>query len=296
MKKDLDKELYPDYVYPEHQAQGDEPVRESIVKLGKMITDRIPQKLGLKKITPQDPEYWGLAGVVTDEEAEIALKLGVRKPKTLPEIAKLTGISEKELEPKLQEMSVKGILEYNWENPGHEKQYILPMFVPGSAEFFNMNSKVMEEHPEVTLFFEHMSRLPLEHVTPFVGEGGNGIGMHVIPVEKAIEMESESVDLEHISYWLTKYEGKYAKSPCSCRRSRLYHDEGCADDPEGWCVAVGDMADYVVETQKDGCYITREEALDIFRQAEDNGFVHQITNIDGANKIFAICNCNVNVC
>ncbi len=296
MKKDLDKELYPDYVYPEHQAQGDEPVRESIVKLGKMITDRIPQKLCLKKITPQDPEYWGLAGVVTDEEAEIALKLGVRKPKTLPEIAKLTGISEKELEPKLQEMSVKGILEYNWENPGHEKQYILPMFVPGSAEFFNMNSKVMEEHPEVTLFFEHMSRLPLEHVTPFVGEGGNGIGMHVIPVEKAIEMESESVDLEHISYWLTKYEGKYAKSPCSCRRSRLYHDEGCADDPEGWCVAVGDMADYVVETQKDGCYITREEALDIFRQAEDNGFVHQITNIDGANKIFAICNCNVNVC
>lgn len=296
MKKDLDKELYPDYVYPEHQAQGDEPVRESIVKLGKMITDRIPQKLGLKKITPQDPEYWGLAGVVTDEEAEIALKLGVRKPKTLPEIARLTGISEKELEPKLQEMSVKGILEYNWENPRHEKQYILPMFVPGSAEFFNMNSKVMEEHPEVTLFFEHMSRLPLEHVTPFVGEGGNGIGMHVIPVEKAIEMESESVDLEHISYWLTKYEGKYAKSPCSCRRSRLYHDEGCADDPEGWCVAVGDMADYVVETQKDGCYITREEALDIFRQAEDNGFVHQITNIDGANKIFAICNCNVNVC
>ncbi len=111
MKKDLDKELYPDYVYPEHQAQGDEPVRESIVKLGKMITDRIPQKLGLKKITPQDPEYWGLAGVVTDEEAEIALKLGVRKPKTLPEIAKLTGISEKELEPKLQEMSVKGILQ-----------------------------------------------------------------------------------------------------------------------------------------------------------------------------------------
>jgi hypothetical protein len=37
-------------------------------------------------------------------------------------------------------------------------------------------------------------------------------------------------------------------------------------------------------------------ALDIFRQAEENGFVHQITNIDGKDKIFAICNCNVNVC
>ncbi|MDE5804255.1 MAG: FAD-dependent oxidoreductase [Lachnospiraceae bacterium] len=296
MTKNLDKELYPDYVYPEHKADHSEPPRKSILKLGKKITDRIPQKLGLKKITQDDPEYWGLAGVLTDEEAEIAFKMGVRKPKTLQEMVKLTGIPEEELEPKLQQMSVKGILEYNWENERHEKQYVLPMFVPGSGEFFNMNSNVIEEHPEVTLFFEHMSRLPLEKVTPFVGPGGNGIGMHVIPVEKAIEMESESIDLEHISYWLSKYEGKYAASPCSCRRSRLKHDEGCGDDPEGWCVAVGDMADYVVETQKDGRYITKEEALDIFKQAEDNGFVHQITNIDGANKIFAICNCNVNVC
>ena len=159
-----------------------------------------------------------------------------------------------------------------------------------------MNAKILESNPEMGTFFEHMSRLPLEKITPFVPEGGAGIGMHVIPVEKAIEMENESVDLEHISYWLSKYEGKYAASPCSCRRSRLTHDEGCADDPEGWCVAVGDMADYVVETQKDGRYISKEEALDIFRQAEENGFVHQITNIDGKDKIFAICNCNVNVC
>ena len=159
-----------------------------------------------------------------------------------------------------------------------------------------MNAKILESNPEMGTFFEHMSRLPLEKITPFVPEGGAGIGMHVIPVEKAIEMENESVDLEHISYWLSKYEGKYAASPCSCRRSRLTHNEGCADDPEGWCIAIGDMADYVVETQKDGRYITKEEALDIFRQAEENGFVHQITNIDGKDKIFAICNCNVNVC
>ena len=234
--------------------------------------------------------------MLSDEEAELALKLGVRKPKTLSEIVKISGLEEKKCEALLEEMSRKGLLEYNWENAAHEKQYVLPMYVPGCAEFFNMNAKILESNPEMGTFFEHMSRLPLEKITPFVPEGGAGIGMHVIPVEKAIEMENESVDLEHISYWLSKYEGKYAASPCSCRRSRLTHDEGCADDPEGWCVAVGDMADYVVETQKDGRYISKEEALDIFRQAEENGFVHQITNIDGKDKIFAICNCNVNVC
>ena len=296
MKKELDKELYPDYVYPEFTPDPNEPFREPIAKLGKKITDRIPQKLGLKKITRNDPEYWGLAGVLTDEEAELAGKLGVRKPKTLEEIVKLSGLEEKKCEALLEEMSRKGLLEYNWENPKHEKQYVLPMYVPGCAEFFNMNANILDSNPEMGTFFEHMSRLPLEKITPFVPEGGAGIGMHVIPVEKAIEMENESVDLEHISHWLSKYEGKYAASPCSCRRSRLTHGEGCADDPEGWCIAVGDMADYVVETQKDGRYIDKGEALEILKAAEDNGFVHQITNIDGANKIFAICNCNVNVC
>lgn len=296
MKKELDKELYPDYVYPEFTLDPNEPFREPIAKLGKKITDRIPQKLGLKKITRNDPEYWGLAGVLTDEEAELAVKLGVRKPKTLAEIVKLSGLEEKKCEALLEEMSRKGLLEYNWENPKHEKQYVLPMYVPGCAEFFNMNANILDSNPEMGTFFEHMSRLPLEKITPFVPEGGAGIGMHVIPVEKAIEMENESVDLEHISHWLNKYEGKYAASPCSCRRSRLTHGEGCADDPEGWCIAVGDMADYVVETQKDGRYIDKAEALEILKAAEDNGFVHQITNIDGANKIFAICNCNVNVC
>lgn len=270
--------------------------REPIVKLAKMITDRVPQKLGLKKITKYDPEYWGLAAMCTDEMAEVALKMGVRKPKTLKQMAQITRMEEKHLEELLEQMAWSGVLEYNWENPEHEKQYVLPMFVPGNAEFSNMNLTLLREHPELGRFFERMSRLPLEKITPMVPPGGAGIGMHVIPVEKSIEMENESISLEHISYWLDKYEGKYAASPCSCRYSRQTYDEGCADDPEGWCVAVGDMADYVVETNKGGRYIGKEEALEIFRQAEENGFVHQITNIDGENKIFAICNCNINVC
>ena len=272
------------------------PVREPILKLGKMVTDRIPIKLGLEKLTADDPEYWGLAAMCTDEMAEIALKMGVRKPRTLKDMVKLTGKDETYLEDILQQMSVNGVIEYNWENPQHEKQYVLPMFVPGSAEFSNMNSDMLDKNPELGRFFERMSRLPLEKVTPMVPPGGAGIGMHVIPVEKAISMENNSVSVEHISHWLDKYDGKYAASPCSCRKSRKTFDEGCADDPADWCIAVGDMADYVVETNKGGRYITKEEALEILQKAEDNGFVHQITNIDGEDKIFAICNCNVNVC
>ncbi len=278
-----------------HIPCPDRPPRENLLKLGSMITNRI----GLKT-TVDDPEYWGLDGVMTDEMVDVALKMGVRKPKTIEQLMKLTKMERQPLQKLLDDMSWLGIIEYNWENldgknPAHEKRYILPLFVPGSAEFLNMRRSQIDEHPEVAAFFERMTMLPLEKITPMVPPGGAGIGMHVIPVEKAIETEQEAIGLEKISYWLHKYEGKYAKSMCSCRASRDKLGEGCGDDVENWCIAVGDMADYVVQTQR-GEYITYDEAMEIFKKAEDNGFVHQITNIDGEQKIFGICNCNVNVC
>ena len=48
--------------------------REVILKLGKMITNRVPIALGLEKLSTEDPEYWGLDALLTDEQAESLLK------------------------------------------------------------------------------------------------------------------------------------------------------------------------------------------------------------------------------
>ena len=71
------------------------------------------------------------------------------------------------------------------------------MFVPGSAEFTNMNRKQLEEHPELGRFFERMSRLP------FRKSNTNAVPLEAgvyarYSVEKAIEMENQSIDIEHI--------------------------------------------------------------------------------------------------
>ena len=264
--------------------------RKLILKLGQMITDRV----GVK-VTVEDPEYWGLAEVLTDEMAEVCLSMKVRKPMTLEQIARKSGKDPERVQKLLDEMSVIGMIEYNWENADHHKQYVLPMFVPGCAEFMMMNDKQVEEHPILADFFENMSRLPLEKVTPMVPPGGSGIGMHVIPVEKAIPAKQESASVEHISHWLKKYQDKYAVGACSCRRQQRVRGEGCGEIEGDLCIGVGDMADYLVETGK-GHYITQEEVLEILERAERNGFVHQITNIDGEDKIFAICNCAPGVC
>lgn len=286
---------------PEHK--GEKEPREKILKLGKKITDCLPHKL--HGLTTDDPEYWGLACVVTDEMADIALKMKVRKHYTFEQLLKMNkGYTSTELQKILDEMSHIGILEYDYgdlyDKNGpiegkRERRYLLPLFVPGSAEFTNMIKEQLDEHPELAMFFERMTFLPLEKVTPMVPPGGAGIGMHVIPVEQAIDAKNTSLDIEHISYWLKKYEGHLSVGICSCRYGRSKLNEGCGDSCEEWCIGVGDMADYCVETNK-GRKITYEEAIQILKNAEANGYVHQITNIDGENKIFAICNCNVNIC
>ena len=296
--------------WPANHKHDKEPSKK-IIALGKKITDVAAHMIGGVKV--EDPEYWGLAEIITEEMAEVGLAMKKRTPYTFGELCKLNHIDkagEEKFQKLLDEMSYIGLLEYDYgyhyDHNGRtheqtERRYILPMFVPGSAELFNMeelpdgSNPRLRDHPDVASFFERMTFIPLAGITQMVPPGGAGIGMHVIPVEKAISMENQSVDLEHLSYWLKKYEGHIGVGRCSCRASRKVLGEGVADDDYGWCIGVGDFADYCRETGK-GHDITYEEAMAILKRAEENGFVHQITNIDGENKIFGICNCNVNIC
>ena len=294
--------------------QGEKEVNKKYVKLGRKITDVVPHKLfGVKT---EDPEYWGLREMLTPEMCDIANKMKLRKFYSFEELLKMNPeYDAAALQKILTEMSVIGIMEYDYgdlydhdgptgnadirEKPEAEKlmirRYRICFFVPGSAELFNSSVDRIEKNPAVTSFFERMTFIPLAGVTEMIRPGGNGIGMHVIPVEKAINAENTSIDVEHISHWLKKYDGHISAGICSCRASRAVLGDGCTDDVNDWCIQLGDMADYTVETGR-AHYITKERALEILELAEKNGYVHQITNIDGENKIFDICNCNVKIC
>lgn len=300
---------------PKHA--NDKNPNPKLLKFLRKVTDRAAGKL--KGITPQDPEYWGFACIFEDEldkemsenALDLLLDMKVREKYPYSQMiakCKKIGLDADKAFKMLEKLSFYGMLEYDYGDKYtkdgpiagttynvEDRHYWVPLFVPGSAEYTNMNTKLMDKHPELAMFFERMTFLPLAGITQMVPPGGGGIGMHVIPVEKAIEMENTTMDIEHISYWLKKYEGHIGASICSCRYGRKKLDEGCADDYEDWCIGVGDMADYCRETGR-GRDITYDEAMAILKRAEDNGFVHQVTNIDGENKIFAICNCNVKIC
>ena len=275
---------------------AEDPEKEQLVKaLAEMITNRAVKKL-LKKINNRDPEYWMLDMILTKDEVKFLLSFKkTRVPYSVPELAQMNNLSMEETQKTIEHLRWIGIIEQNRaKTPDKHLQYEVPLFVPGSAEFMMMQDKLTDEYPQLATFFNLMTQLPLIGITEMVPPGGSGIGMHVIPVEKAIKMENKSVPVEHISRWLDMYD-KYGIHECSCRKQQMMRGEGVGQIRGDYCIGVGDMAEYMID-RGIGHYVTKEEVLEILERAERHGYVHQITNIDGENKIVAICNCAPGVC
>ena len=284
-----------DYWQDPNYVPADPEKARLVKKLAEMITDRIPKKL-LHKINHRDPEYWILDMILNKEQVKFLLNFKkTRVPYSVPELAERNGMSLEDTQKMVERLRWIGIIEQNRaKTPDKHLQYELPIFVPGSAEFMMMQEKLTDEFPQLATFFNLMTQIPLAGLTELVPPGGAGIGMHVIPVEKAISAESHSVSVEHLSRWIDMYD-KFGISECSCRKQQMMRGEGSGEICGNYCIGVGDMAEYM-DDRGIGHYVTKEEVYEILERAERHGYVHQITNIDGEDKIVAICNCAPGVC
>lgn len=280
---------------PEDYRVEDKEKLELLKQLGAIITDR-RDKASPEDITENDPEVWALDMVMNKEEVKFMLSFEKKRVNaySVEQLAEKNNMTVEEAQKFCDGLCRTGILEFDRETEDKSKRYFIPKFVVGSGEYMMMNNQLVEEHPQIATLFSLMAQAagPISDNVP---PGGGGLGMHVIPVEKAIPAESKSVSVEHISHWLKKYD-KYALEVCSCRRQQRIRGEGTGDIEGAFCIALGDMAEYVVESGKEARYATYEECMEVLERAEEKGFVHQIVNVDGEEKVVGICNCAPGVC
>ncbi|MBO5513517.1 MAG: FAD-dependent oxidoreductase [Mogibacterium sp.] len=282
--------------YPVDGHHCDDPEKKKLVKkLAVMITDNIPRKLpgGMKE---NHMDFWILDRLLTKEEVKFMLSFKKRRTGyTTPELAERNNMSVEEAQKIIDHLIWIGILEQNRDNPDQHIQYWIPKWVVGSGEYMVEHPMLCETNPEVATMFNLAPQEPLELAAKLIPPGGAGIGMHVIPVEKAIDAEVQSVSVEHLSHWLDKYD-KFCSMVCACRKAQRVRGEGVGDIEGHMCIGLGDIAEFLVETGKDAKYITREEVMEILERAERKGYVHQITNLDGPDRIVGICNCSPGSC
>ena len=243
-------------------------------------------KMGSKNgITVEDPRYYIMEPVITDEMAEVALCMEFRVPKSIPELAKLSNKSVELTHKLVWELADHGICLVD--SKSGEDRFWYELWVPGIMEMMCNNKENVRKYPQIAKAFEEYGRI----LGPkSIGKFPMGVGvMRVIPIERAIDGETRKASYEEISGYL---EGayRYSVSDCSCRTSREALGEGCGHLKEDMCIQLDHAAEYYIRTNK-GREITKAEAYEIIRRAEDNGLMHQIPNLDGSGKTHAICNC-----
>jgi len=258
-------------------------VKQKVLELANKISRTKP---GAKnQITPDDPEYKILEPIITEEMAEVALCLELRKPQTAEEISKKCGKPIEQTEKLLWELAKAGIAIVN-KIDGVDK-FWHDIWVPGHMEMIVNNRENVKKYPQLGMAFDAYGkkRGPILAGNVPVGYGP----MRVIPIEKAIQGETRRASFEEISKYLNE-NTIFSVSDCSCRTSREIMGEGCGHPKEDMCIQLGHAAEYYIRTGR-GRQITREEAFEIIKRAEENGLMHSVTNTDGPGKIHAICNC-----
>jgi len=258
-------------------------VKEKVLDLANKISRT---KRGSRdEIKPDDPEYQILEPIVTEPMAEVALCLALRKPLSAQEVAQECGKSEEETAELLWQVAMVGAAFVN-EIDGVDK-YWIDVWVPGHMEMIVNNKALIQKFPQLGAAFDAFGKKkgPLAAGNIPVGSGP----MRVIPIQTAIDGETRSASYEEVSKYLND-NSLFSLSDCACRTSREAMGEGCGHLKEDMCIQMGHAAEYYIRTGR-GRKITREDAFEVIRKAEENGLMHSMPNFDGSGETHAICNC-----
>ncbi len=273
--KDLTKMYFPDWYKCEY--------KQKVLDLANHIGRKKPGSKGAYQW--DDPEYVILEAGVDDEMAEVGMGLGISKKRTVKEIAAIVNKPEDYCFEQLKKLAVYGVC--FWNTIDGEEVFWAETWIPGTMEMIVNNSENCKKYPIIGYAMEAYGRVRGPKSS---GAFPPGVGlMRVIPIETAIEGNTRRASYEEVSKYLNEND-IFTVTDCSCRTDRELMGEGCGHLKEDMCIQMGHAAEYYIKTGR-GRQITREEAFEIIKRAEENGLMHQIPNIDGSGKTHAICNC-----
>ncbi len=236
-------------------------------------------------ITYSDPEYRILDPIVDDDMCSVMMRMRLETDFSAEDLAKKTRKSLDFVQTQCDKLVKAGVIRTRVRSG--VLCYYYPIWVPGIMEGILSNREQCDAHPELGACFEEYTRIRVGMLAPVLGNGVNF--MRVMPVMSAIENDTHKASYDEIS---TLIEKAWAISvgPCSCRRSRRLMGEGCGHLEEDMCLYLNDNA---ISFSKNGEHrlITKEEAYEILRRAEDNGLVHEVNQSLGFDDVTAICNC-----
>ena len=261
--------------------------RPNILKLATKIS---LESLTYTGITYNDPEYRILEPIVDDDMCKVMLHMKLDTFCTTEELAKRCKASVEWTREQLDKLNEAGVCRTMEGLNGAKAGWYYPIWVPGIMEGILSNNEQCERYPDLGACFEEYTRRRIAMVAPVMQNGKQGMMfMRVMPVMSAIENNSKTASYDEVRTLIEKA-SDISVGPCCCRRSRRLIGEGCGHLEEDMCMYLNDNA---INYSRLGSHrlITKEEAYEILKRAEDNGLVHEINQTPGFEDTTAICNC-----
>ncbi|MGV7929530.1 MAG: ATP-binding protein [Spirochaetota bacterium] len=215
-----------------------------------------------------------LRKIFEPDEAGLFCDLKLKK-ETPAEISRRTGRPVNGLAEKLDSMWWKGQIERH--EAGGETRYNLVPWILGIYEY------------QLRAMDEEMARLHVKYIKsvgPYFLARKPQI-MQVVPIEREVSPANEALPFAQVSAILDKSRS-FAVNQCICKKQMRLIGKGC-DKMQEVCMVLSETEGFFDHHPMGGRVITREEAGEIVRRAEENGLVHMTGNVrDG--HVF-LCNC-----
>jgi len=214
-----------------------------------------------------------LQKIFTPEEAEMTLKIRP-VPETVEAVAERLGKSVAEMQPILDNLAEKG--QIGSFKMGGQQVYMLFPFVIGIYEFqLNRMDKELSD-----LFEEYAPEL-LRTVGYY-----EPAPARVVPVNTQIDAELQVFPYEDVRRMMEGAKS-FQLNECICRKERALQGEPCEHTLEVCLTFSTDEGAF--DKYPTGKMISKEEALKVMADAEEEGLVHCTYNVEEGHVFF--CNC-----
>ncbi len=227
-----------------------------------------------------------LKHLFTPKQAELALKLGFQ-PLPLKKIyrkVKNSGITIEQLEQELDKIEKKGLIHFGSTKEGDEeiKYYANAPIVIGFYEF-QLNRLTEDFYNDFMQYFEEA----------FLAEFNRTKipQLRTIPIEESISYEQKISNYDELRTIIENVGEPISVQECICRQAKdLVADPCKKTDLRESCFAFRNAAKIYIDKGL-GREITKEEAINILKKAEEDGLVIQPGNSQRPMCICTCCGC-----
>lgn len=249
--------------------------------------------LGWYKYPPEGFEEGELREIVSPEEAEAMLAIPSGGTPLdvwgIDEIAANSRMARERLEKLLNGMASRGLLFTGTAKDGREgyallrRGYGFPQtyYWTGQKTVFTKKIAEFQSTPDAKKAAIEANRTPVERTKNY----------RYVPVKQAIDPARQAVYPFEMMDEVIKGAELFALCHCSCRIAREIKTGKACGHPTEVCMKFDELAEWLIKAGL-GRRISREEAFQVVRKAEEVGLVHFVDNSrEGAKHNCNCCGC-----